>query len=388
MSEIKRQFPMLKGITYLNSSLAGIPHLSVTNAMKRSIDDWSRLGLHWHDSMDDILAIKGKFAKLIGVDAHEIAIIPSVSAGLVAIASSLNLSGERSNAVVSSLNFAVNKVIWQGMEGRGLLRDVRLLEKENGEIPIESYEKSIDDHTAVVAVDYVSGFNGYVERVKEISEIAQSHGAILVVDAFHAAGALPVDARKLGIDVLLCGFSKWMCGPPGAACLYVNRRLLGKLEPSYLGWQGIKGNIIERKLAGKDLFRTPFQYPKPSSSAARFEWGSWSPVVLKGVREAIGFVLESDQSLRYSTILKRKKELVEGLEELGFDIVTPEDSATQGGGIVAFQIKNEKAFASQLAAKNVIIAANFGRVVVSPHFYNSREDVDRFLELARAFRPK
>jgi selenocysteine lyase/cysteine desulfurase len=375
---------MLKGIAYLNNALAGPPPLRVTNAMVQSVQEWSRRGLLWDDSIGDIVAIKEGFAKLIGTDVRDIAIVPSVSAGLIAVASSLDLTGKRKRAVVSSLNFSANKVIWQRMKARGLLSDIRLLEAINGEVPIESYEDAVEDSTALVAVDYVSGFNGFVERLREVSKIAHSHGAILIVDAFHAVSALPVSAKKLGIDVLLAGFSKWMCGPPGAACLFVDGKLLEKLDPSYIGWQGINGNIIERKLSGRGLFDTPFQ-STPSNTAARFEWGTWSPVVLKGVRESIRFILDSNLNYRYSTIKQRKRQLVEGLRKLDIEIITPKESIIKGGGIVAFKIAKEKEFAKKLAAKNVIVAANFGRVVVSPHFYNSGEDIDRFLELTKAY---
>ena len=371
---------MLKEITYLNAALAGPPPLCVTNAMRKTIEDWSSLGLLWGDSIDDIVAIKEGFAQLIGADAMEIAIVPSVSAGLVAIASSIKLGREKKDAVISSLNFSANQVIWKRMKERGLLNKVSLLEPVNGMIPIESYEDAIDDHTALVAVDYVSGFNGFVENIKEISEIAHSHGALLVVDAFHAVSTLSMNAKRLDIDVLLAGFSKWMCGPPGAACLYVDGELLEKLDPAYIGWQGVTGNIIERKLADSALFDTPFQ-SKPSNTAARFEWGTWSPTVLKGVREAIKFILDSNLNDRYAIIKKRKSELVEGLGELNVEIITPVESLNAGSGIVAFKIAKEKEFAKKLATENGIIAANFGRVVVSPHFYNSVEDVDRFLKL-------
>lgn len=385
MPDIKRQFPMLKGITYLNSALRGAPSLSVTDAMTRSIEDWSRHGLRWDDSMNDIIAIKCDYAKLIQARDSEIAIVPSVSAGLVAIASSMNLSeGKRRNGVVSSLNFVTNKVIWRRMQERRLLKTVSLLEPKNGEILLESYEKSIDDNTAVVAIDYVSGFNGFLERVKEISEIAHKHRAILVVDAFHAVGTMPVDVKKIGADVFLSGFTKWMCGPAGAACLYVSGNILERLDPVYLGWQGVRGNIVERKIAGKGIFDAPFQDIYPSESSARFEWGSWSPTVLKGVREALRYVLKTDQTRRYSTIEKRKAELLNGLSKMGLEITTPEGNLS-GGGIVAFKIKMEKDYAARLAAKKVIIAANFGRVVASPHFYNTSEDVEEFLEQTSAY---
>jgi selenocysteine lyase/cysteine desulfurase len=95
--------------------------------------------------------------------------------------------------------------------------------------------------------------------------------------------------------------------------------------------------------------------------------------------------LDSDLTERYSTIKYRKGQVADGLEKLNLEIITPKVSINDGGGIVAFKIAKEKQFAEKLAARNINVAANFGRVVVSPHFYNSEEDVENFLDATKAY---
>ena len=389
----KDDFPMLAGLTYLNSSLSGPPSLRVTRAMTERIESWSKHGQAWNQSIDDIIAVRKDFANLVkAAGPDEIALVPSVSAGLIALASSLDLPlGNKKDAVVSALNFPANRVVWQRMAETGLLKTVKLIQAKNGIVPLETYEQAVSDDTAVVAVDYVSGYNGYIEGIRELSEIAHKHGALLIVDAYHAVGAMEVDVRKIAADALICGFGKWMCGPSGGACLYVRKELLDdsrKLDPHYIGWHGISGNIIERKQAGEDLFGTPFPTDQahPASSAARFEWGTWSPVVVLGIREALEYVLDSDQPFRYSAIRQRKIEIAEGLEKLGLELLTPEENAKKsGGGIMAFKIKNEKEFARELSEQKCIVSANFRRVVASPHFFNTREDTEHLLDLTNGY---
>lgn len=77
---------------------------------------------------------------------------------------------------------------------------------------LEEYEKLIDDNTAVVFVDYVSWITGYRERIREIAEIAHARGAVLISDAFHAVGVLPIDVTRDGVDALITGSYKWLLG--------------------------------------------------------------------------------------------------------------------------------------------------------------------------------
>ncbi|WP_243676372.1 aminotransferase class V-fold PLP-dependent enzyme [Vulcanisaeta distributa] len=110
-----------------------------------------------------------------------------------------------------------------------------------GTCPLEEYEKLIDDNTAVVFVDYVSWITGgYRERIREIAEIAHARGAVLISDAFHAVGVLPIDVTRDGVDVLITGSYKWLLGPHGAGFVYVSDELLNSLSHRYrVGWGGL-----------------------------------------------------------------------------------------------------------------------------------------------------
>jgi ferrous iron transport protein B len=194
-----------------------------------------------------------------------------------------------------------------------------------GVVPLEDWAKAIDDDTAVVSVDYVSWFSGCRERIKEISEIAHGHGALLFVDGFHGIGVFPIDAKRDGIDALFGGFYKWLCGPHGAACVWVREDALPGLEPSYIGWHGIKDNVIERMRQNRDVFDVPFPIDSapPAADAARFEWGTWAAVVVRGAIEAVKFAQTYDPASRFSAISKRREEVMSGLQALGKKLLTP-----------------------------------------------------------------
>jgi len=377
---VRDEIPALERSNYLDSAGAGLPPLSVTDAMLDFVRSWSQEGEQWEEYLLDVLELRRRFAEMIGGKKEEVGVVPSVSVGLAELASSLDLS-KRRKVVVSNLNFPTNAILWQRMRESGLLKRVEVLKQLKGMVPLEAWERAIDEETAVVSVDYVSWFSGYRERIREIAEIAHENGALLVVDAFHALGVFPVDIKKDGIDALVCGFYKWLCGPPGAACIYLDERYLESLKPAYIGWHGVKENVIERIQAGRDPFDVPFPFESatPSGTAARFEWGAWASVVVKGAIESLKFAEKFDPSSRFKVIKKRKEELMEGLEGLEKKILTPSHEESLGGGIVTFETKDHVKLVKGLANRRIVVSGRYGHVRVSPHFYNTGEETGELL---------
>ncbi len=382
--KVREQIPALSQMTYLDNAGAGLPPLSVTKVMKEFVEDWSQKGEHWEAWLQDVLELRRLFGGLIGAKSGEIGVVPSVSSALAAFASSLNLSA-KGKVVTSSLNFPTNAILWQRMREAGLLKTVQVLPSHDGAIPFEDYERAIDDETALVSVDYVSWFSGYRERIREIAELAHSHGALMVVDGFHALGVFPFDVKKDGIDVFVNGFYKWLCGPHGVACIYADSNLLPSLKPAYIGWHGIKDNVIERIQAGRDPFDVPFPLDSatPSATAARFEWGTWSAVTVKGAIEAAKFALETDVTSRFQAIRRLRAQLMDGLRSKGVELLTPAEDVNPGGGIVTFGTKDHKKVVSDLAGQKIMVSGRFNHVRVSPHFYNTSEEIQSFLDALR-----
>jgi selenocysteine lyase/cysteine desulfurase len=385
LTDVRSMIPSISDTTYLDSAGAGLPPLSVTSAMRSFIDDWSKHGEQWDQWLEEVVELRRLFGQLIGGAGSEVGVVPSVSVGLAGVASSLDLR-KRKKVVTSSLNFPTNVVLWQRMREAGLLKDVKVMKGTAGVVPLNEWEKAIDEETAVVAVDYVSWFSGYREKIRDIAGIAHRHGALILVDGFHGIGVFPIDAKRDGIDALFGGFYKWLCGPHGAACVWVREDVLPGLNPSYTGWLGIRDNVIERLRQKRDVFDVPFPLDRapPAQDAARFEWGTWASVVVRGAIEAVKFAQDYDPASRYQVITKRREELTSGLEKLGKELLTPAGD-NQGSGIVTFAQKNHKELVKKLASEKVEVSGRFDHVRVSPHFYNTSEEVQTLLDaLSRA----
>jgi len=380
IEEVREQIPLLARTVYLDSAGAGPPPRSVHESMGSFLDEWSNYGEKWDAWLLEIVRARELFARLVSTKTEEIACIPNVTSGLAAVASALRIESEQ-NVVVSELNFPTNVYIWHSMKQRGLISEVRVVKAENGQIPLSDFEKAIDDNTAAVSLDYVSWINGCREDIPEVTRIAHSHGALMLVDAFHAVGVIPVDAHKIGVDVLTCGTYKWLMGPHGTAFLYVNREILEQLEPSIVGWHGISDSVVARAVANEDTFGRPFDLSKvePATDATRFEWGTWSVISVVGAKAALEFALKYSPADREPLIGKLTDRLLDGLRGRARGVTSPLEKERRSG-IVTFEVESAGTVARRLQEEGVVVAPRLNTLRVSPHFFNTEEEIDALLE--------
>src|SRR5262249_52777178 len=96
--------------------------------------------------------------------------------------------------------------------------------------------EAIDERTAFVNVSHVLFKSAYVHDVAAVAARAHHVGATSAIGGWRAAGAVPADVKRLGVDVYIGGCRKWLCGGPGAAFLWVRPGLRGRLAPRLPGW--------------------------------------------------------------------------------------------------------------------------------------------------------
>ena len=350
------------------------------NAIHEYLADWRDYGENWEEWLPIIIESRRLFAKIIGVDLEEVASVPNVSSALTALASSIKYK-PNGNIVISELNFPTNIYLWHLQRKRGRASEVRLLRKDqNGVVPLGEWEKAIDDNTSIVSLDYVSWTNGCRERIREIAKIAHEHNAFVIADSFHGLGVFPINAKQDGVDALVCGMYKWMQGPHGAAYLYTHRDRLNDLDPNYIGWHGVEDSVVRRLSKQEDLFGKPFNIDdaEPALDATRFEGGSWGVVSIVGAKAALEYALKQDQQERYHRVLKVTDRLIDGLKKKERKILTPLQSERRSG-IVVFEDEDPQATFNKLKSLNITVASRVKAIRVSPHYYNTEEEIDKLL---------
>jgi selenocysteine lyase/cysteine desulfurase len=312
------------------------------------------------------------FAKLINAETGEIAVVENTSVGMNIAANVLHPK-PGSRIVTTDLEYP--SVVYPFLR-KSLGVKVEYVKNVKGKVLLEDMERAVDDKTAAVAISQVEYANGFRHDMQAISEIAHEHGAYVIVDAIQSAGAVSVDVKRDNIDFLTASCYKWLLSPPGAGYLYVREELIQKSEPPFAGWASVK----------QEIFNTTDFWEiwklELSETATRFEVGSPSYISLVGAREALKLLLRVGIPNIERRILGLTDRLIDSIRDMNLDLQTPEEKACRSG-IVNFRVENPRQVAEELGRKGIIVSARSNGIRVSPHFYNTEEEIDALTDEIR-----
>lgn len=372
---LRGRFPVLGHKTYLNSGSYCALADTVRDAINAYMDDRLAVGANWDVWITKNEAVRALMARVLGVTADEIAVTASASAGINALASAFDYSGPRDKVVVSDFEFPTNAQIWHAQERRGA-RVVHVPRAADGYIPLEQFERLIDERTALVAVTHVCFRNGARLDIPGIVRLAHARGARVLLDTYQAVGALAVDARSLDVDFMVGGMLKYLLGTAGIGFLYVRKPLIEELVPSNSGW------FAQQDIAAMDITAN-----RPSASARRFEAGTPPVVNCYAAEAGLKIVLEADPAQIEARVRTLTRRCMERLREIGWPAVTPADDARRGP-MVAVPSRDAAGLFEQLMRQDIVTSFRDNNIRATCHFYNTDEDIDRFVTALAAHRAR
>lgn len=364
---VRDRFPVLRSLTYLNSCSQGALSDAVRAAYETYLRDWDDRGSPWEYWVERAETVRAAFAGLIGANPGEVAVTTSVSAGVSAVASGLRFDQGRSKVVVSDFEFPTIGQIWHAQEPRGA-RVVHVPEAPDATIPLERFDEAIDEETLLVSIAHVCFRNGSRIDVEGVVRLAHERGALVLLDAYQTLGAIPIDVRELGVDLLAGGALKYLLGSAGLGLLFCRADLIEEIVPTATGW-----------FADEDIFRMDITDYSPSRTATRFESGTPPvPSIYAGIA-GIELMREIGIEETQEHVRRLTDALIAGVDELGGRVVTPRDPERRGP-LIAIRAADEHALVAALERDGVITSSRDGNLRVSPHCYNSMEDVEVLLE--------
>lgn len=362
------EFPILQDRVYLNSNSLGALSRRSLQARRSFERDWNELGAAaWNDRwLGRLEEVRAAFARTVGAGPESVALVPSISAGLTAVAGALDFD-ERNRVVVSELDFPTLTYQFLSRRRRGV--EVKVVESPDGlEVPLEAWEEAVDGRTALVATSHVFFTTGAVQDAAAIADIAHGAGALFLLDAYQSHGQIPLEAADLGADFLLSGALKWLMGGPGLAFVRVRPELTRSLEPTTLSWFGVQGQFDFDPRAAT-----------PREDARRFEMGT--PAVGAAFTASGG--LEIVEEIGVGTIRRRNAmlagDLMERLRGIGVESRVAPDPGRRSA-IVPARHPDPEGAVEHLADLGIIVDSRPGLVRFSPHFYNTLEDNARAVE--------
>jgi selenocysteine lyase/cysteine desulfurase len=368
----RHRFQIFERQVYINSCSQGALSDSVRAAYEQYLEDWDDKGAPWEYWVERQEAARAAFAGLLNAGSDEIAVTTSLSAGVSALASGLRFA-RRSKVVLTDWEFPTIGQIWHAQESRGA-RVAHVAAAPDGTIPIEHFDKAIDDDTLIVSITYVCYRNGAMIDVPAVVELAHERGALVLLDAFQAVGSLPVDVRELGVDFLGAGVLKYLLGSAGLGFFYCRQDLVERVWPTQTGW-----------FADENIFAMDHTDYSPAPTAARFQSGTPPvPAIYAGIA-GVELMQEIGIAETRDHVLALNAHLLEGLDDLGATVVTPREPERRGA-LICVKSTDANELVAVLGREGIVTSERDGNLRISAHCYNTREDVDTVLASLRRSR--
>jgi kynureninase len=367
-------FPILERTTYLVSHSLGAMPRAAEDALAAYARAWATRGVRaWAEGWWDMPRTVGDtLAPLIGAPPGSVVMHPNVSVCQSVVLSCFDLSGPRNGIVYEELNFPSVMYVYEAHRALGA-RIVTVKSDDGMTVPRERFLEAIDETTLLVPLSHVLFKSGAVQDVAAIVRRAHEVGALVVADLYQSAGTVPVDVTAWDVDFATGGSVKWLCGGPGAGYLYVAPRLQAALRPRVTGWRAHRrpfafepGPIDYAEGAERYLHGTP-AVPSLYTAAAGYE-----------VVASLGMEAIRRKSLRQTALL------LELARAHGLVPRTP-DAPERRGGMAILDVPHGEAVTRELLRREVIVDHRPGAGIrISPHFYNTDDEVRQVVEEIRA----
>ena len=363
---VRAEFPIFESATYLNSCSQGALSHRVRDAVEGWLAGWDENGAEWDFWVERNEAFRAAVARLLHAEADDVAVTTSVSQGVSALVSALDLRGERNRIVISEYEFPTIGQIAHAQELRGA-EVVHVRPDADGSIPPERFAEAIDERTALVCCTALSYRSGHRHDVAAIAEAAHQAGALVLADSYQACGAVELDVRSLGADVVTGGTVKYLLGTAGLGFMWVAPEVREALVPTQTGW-----------FADEDIFAMSIADYSPHASARRFDAGTPPvPSLYAGVA-GLSLVEEAGVPAIEAHIAGLVDRLLDGLDALGATVVTPRDPRRRGP-LVCIRARDVGELVETLAADRIVVSSREDQLRVALHLYNVDEDVDTLL---------
>ncbi|MFQ6065142.1 MAG: aminotransferase class V-fold PLP-dependent enzyme [Candidatus Bathyarchaeia archaeon] len=393
VEKLRKDFPILKtGIVYLDSAASSLTPEPVLEKMFEFYHEYRanvERGVHRlsQRASEEYEGVHSRVADFIDARSDsEIVMTRNTTEGINMIAN--GLKWKRGDKIVTSIiEHHSNFIVWLRLKSRCDLDLEVVRPKEpavEGLLDPADFEKVVDDKTRLVALTHISNVLGTVTPVREIAEIAHEHGAYVLVDGAQSVPHIKVDVQKIGCDFLAFSGHK-MCAPTGSGALYIKEELIDEIEPSYIGG----GTITD---VGVDHYEL-------EAGSARFEAGTPAIAESIGLGAAVGYLKKIGMRNIEEHERKLAKKMYEGLSGISnVEVYGPEPK--ERIAIMPFNVGDlnchDVALALDVSANIMVRSGHHcalpltnqiirkpGTVRASAYFYNTGEEVDKFLSAVK-----
>lgn len=364
----------LHGAYFDHASVGPLPR-PVSRTLHEYVDDVSSFGSvnreRWLAYCD---GARRRLANLINVPFGHIALTGNTGDALGIVADGLPWQAGDS-IVTAEGEFPANVYPWLNLQEQGV--QVRIVPMRDNRITVEDVIANIDASTRLVSLSLVEFCTGFRTDIKTIAAYCHERGIICGIDAIQALGALAVDVQQLKVDFVAGGGYKWLLAPQKTGFLYLSNDLITRLKVKRRGWYNVENPF--------DFFA----YDQPlKKDATRFESSGPNTLPIVGLDAALGIFEAIDGGMEAieARVLGLTNYLLSGLDQLGYPVASPRGKGERSG-IVCFSphpeqpALNVEQISWLLRDREIYTTPRGNWVRVSPHFYNTPQEIDKLLNV-------
>jgi cysteine desulfurase/selenocysteine lyase len=367
---IRALFPVTGRAIYLNHAAVSAPPTPTIEAIKSQLADVSENGsVNFHKWLAVRESARRLVAGMLGARPEQVAFMRNTSDALSTVANGLSWQAG-DNLVTFRHEFPSNLYPWLRLRD-ALGVEVRVCEERDGRVDVDELIRLIDGRTRIVAisqVQYASGFRADLER---IGRVARAHDALLVVDLIQALGVIPIAVEAELVDVAAGACHKWLLTPEGVGLLYLSARARERIQPTLVGWTSVPN---------PDDYGNYEQGWNEGTLA--WESGTGPVALIHGLEASLKLLNDVGISAIQAHLERLTDHLCEQLRNTNYEVVS---SRRKGEKSQIVCIRSTAGLTSMdlyshLRKRNIITAPRGDRLRISPHFYNTLEEMDELVQ--------
>jgi len=370
---IREDFPVMKKNVYFQS--AGMSPLP--NPVYQNIIDNYRIinqfgDIHWEKDMEKFKHLCASIASMINSKTDNITFMPSTSHVMSLLALSFKQNMKKPFNIVSMQDeFPASTIGW---EYQGI--PMKYVAPVKGRYSVQSILSLADDKTRAVVTSFVQYATGFRQDLSALGRELKKRKILHIVNATQGFPIFPIDTKNMHIDALSASVHKWgMTGHIGA--LFFSSESFRKKFPSPMaGWLSVAPS-------GGDFIHTAKNQPfRLWDSARRYQIGTFNLQPLLAFQTALNYMNKIGFENIRERIFDLTDYLINGLQGLGVQIISPIDNPGERSAIVTFTLgdKNQAAI-KNLEKKKIYVSFRGGYIRVSLNIFNNHTDIDMLLKI-------
>ncbi|MBN1224988.1 MAG: aminotransferase class V-fold PLP-dependent enzyme [Candidatus Aminicenantes bacterium] len=364
--ELRNEFPELKDIVYLNNAAISLLPIRSREALMECLKDREYTGEKRTDIRNERdRRTRQNIGELINASYRDICLVSNTSEGLNIVAQGLDLK-ETENVVIAKHGFPGNAVPWLNLRKKGVT--IKIVDSEYGEDATSKILALIDDATRVLSISFVEWIDGFRYDLDLLGDFCHKKGIVFVVDSIQGVGAMKLDVQSSRISFLSNGGFKWLMSPNGTGFIYVDKNILPKIDMKYLGYLSLAKGPMD------------FDYDLTlKEGAKKFRLGSINDTGIAAMEKSLELILDLGIEKIQDHILNLISYACEKIKSKGYAVLGDFPDKNRSG-ILSFRGESIEEVYEKLVDRNVIVSFRKKWIRISPHFYNTIEDMDRLLE--------